>query len=128
MHHYLLTFSKTFFLSTAFLCLGISGCYYDVEEDFEKMVDCVTDNVSYVNDIVPILENRCYKCHAVGLNLGNVTLEGYDRLKILVDNGRFLGAIRRDPGFSPMPQNEAMLPDCQIMKVAAWIENGAPNN
>lgn len=128
MHHNKLTSYRHFLLFTAMLCLGLPGCYYDVEEDFEKMVDCVTDNVSYANDIVPILQNRCYKCHAEGLNLGNVTLEGYDRLKLLVDSGRFLGAIRRDPGYSPMPQNEAMLPDCQIMKISAWIEAGAPNN
>ena len=127
MHNKLTSF-RTFLLFTTMLCPGLTGCYYDVEEDFEKMVDCVTDNVSYANDIVPILQNRCFKCHAEGLNLGNVTLEGYDRLKLLVNSGRFLGAIRRDPGFSPMPQNEAMLPDCQIMKISAWIEAGAPNN
>ena len=105
-----------------------TGCYYDVEEDFEKMVDCDVSNISYSADIVPILESRCYKCHAEGLNLGNITLEGYNKLKLLVDSGRFLGAVRRDPGFSPMPQNEAMLPDCQIMQIESWINNGAPNN
>lgn len=128
MHQNNVTSPRTFLLLTTLLILGLTGCYYDVEEDFKKMVDCNTDGVSYTNDIVPILQNRCYKCHAEGLNLGNVTLEGYDRLKLLVNSGRFLGAIRRDPGFSPMPQNEAMLPDCQIMKISAWIEAGAPNN
>ena len=128
MHQNNVTSLRTFLLLTTLFILGSTGCYYDVEEDFKKMVDCNTDGVSYTNDIVPILQNRCYKCHAEGLNLGNVTLEGYDRLKLLVNSGRFLGAIRRDPGFSPMPQNEAMLPDCQIMKISAWIEAGAPNN
>jgi hypothetical protein len=75
-----------------------------------------------------MLENRCYKCHGEGLNLGNVTLEGYDNLRRFVDNGRFFGAVRHEAGFSPMPQNEMMLSDCNITKIEAWIAEGAPNN
>lgn len=111
------------------IVLGLfNGCYYDVEEDFVMPGDCMTENVTYRSDILNIVSNRCYKCHAAALNLGNVTLEGYDRIKIYVQSGRLLGAIRRESGFSPMPQNEAMLPECDIMKIETWINNGAPNN
>ncbi len=111
-----------------FLMLSITGCYYDVEEDFRLNSECNTDSITYSTDIVNILSNRCYKCHAASLNLGNITLEGYDRIKIYVNSGRLLGAIKRESGFSPMPQNEAMLPACDIMKIETWINNGAPNN
>lgn len=107
---------------------SILSCYYDVEDDFGQDTDCITMNITYSNDIIDIVSNRCYKCHAANLNLGNVTLEGYNRIKIYVDNGRLLGAVRRETGYSPMPQNEAMLPDCDIMKIETWISAGAPNN
>ena len=115
------------FLLLGFL-FGIASCYYDVEEDFVMGSDCSTENVTYSNEILNIISNRCYKCHATSLNLGNVTLEGYNKIRIYVDNGRLLGAIRRENGFSPMPQNEAMLPNCDIMKIETWINQGAPNN
>ena len=110
------------------LVIGISSCYYDVEDDFAMDNPCATDNVTYSNEILNIVSNRCYKCHAASLNLGNVTLEGYAKIKLYVDNGRLLGAIRRENGFSPMPQNEGMLPACDIMKIESWISKGAPNN
>ena len=111
-----------------FLFIAVQSCYYDVEEDFTEMTDCDTSSVTYSSTIVDIVSNRCYKCHAAALNLGNVTLEGYQKIKIYIDNGRLIGAINRLPGFSPMPQNEAMLPDCDINKIETWINNGAPNN
>lgn len=111
-----------------FLLIGMQSCYYDVEEDFSKMTDCNTTLVTYSATIVDIVSNRCYKCHAAALNLGNVTLEGYQQIKVYIDNGRLLGAIKREQGFSPMPQNEAMLSDCDITKIETWINNGAPNN
>jgi hypothetical protein len=110
------------------LLMTMLACYYDVEEDFKQMTDCDTESVMYSSTIVDIVSARCYKCHAAALNLGNVTLEGYQKIKIYVDNGRLLGAIKRLPGFSPMPQNEAMLPGCDVNKIETWINNGAPNN
>ena len=114
-------------LTLALIACCIS-CHYDVEEDLVVQNECDVRNVSYSMDINPIVENRCLQCHAASLNLGGITLEGYNQLKNQVDNGRLLGAVKREPGFSPMPQNESMLPSCQVSKIEAWIEAGAPNN
>lgn len=111
-----------------FLVVSMMACYYDVEEDFRKASSCDTESVTYSTDILNILTNRCYKCHAASLNLGNVTLEGYEKLMIYVNSGRLLGAIKRQSGYEPMPQNEAMLPACDILKIETWVNNGAPNN
>ncbi|NND31057.1 MAG: hypothetical protein HKN76_00610 [Saprospiraceae bacterium] len=120
---------KNYVVAFLLILVSTQACYYDVEEDFSMGGnECMTDGITYSGDIVSILSNRCYKCHAANLNLGDITLEGYNKLKIYVDNGRLLGAIRRENGFSPMPQNEAMLPDCDILKIETWISNGAPNN
>lgn len=105
-----------------------TACYYDVEEDLVDPSACQTTNVSFNKDILPIIEARCYKCHAADLNQGNVTLEGYDAIKIFVENNRLLGAVKHEQGFSPMPQNEAMLSSCQIGMIESWIEEGAEDN
>ncbi len=112
----------------ALLLIAGAGCYYDVEEDLTTGQPCMTKDRSYRDHILPILENRCYKCHSADTNLGNITLEGYDAVKRYVDNQRLLGTIRHESGFAPMPLNETMLPPCQISTISAWIDDGALNN
>lgn len=106
----------------------ISGCYYDVEEELYPTIECQTDEMSYSGDILPIIETDCYVCHSAAANFGNITLEGYSEIKKHVDNGGLLGAVKHDGGFSPMPKNQAMLLECEIEKIEAWIQNGALNN
>ena len=108
--------------------LGFTSCYYDVEEDIYTTIECKTMDMSYANDILPIIVDNCYRCHDAANNFGNITLEGYDLLKQRADSGQLVGAINREPGFSPMPQNSAKLLDCNIEKIEAWINSGAPNN
>lgn len=104
------------------------GCYYDNEEDLYGPVECDTGNVTYSSDVLPVLEQNCYVCHSAASNQGGVTLEGYNALKIYVDNGRFIGAIMHEDGFSPMPQSAPQLPQCTLDKIQAWVDEGAPNN
>lgn len=110
------------------IVLIFSGCYYDVEEEIYPSVDCVTTDMSYAADIVPILETDCYTCHSSSANFGNVTLEGHDELLKYVDDGSFLGAVQHDGGFSPMPKGKAKLLECEIEKISAWIDDGALDN
>jgi hypothetical protein len=104
------------------------SCYYDVEEELYPSTGCETTNLSYSLDIVPILNNNCYSCHDQASNFGNITLEGYDNVLPLATDGRLLGAIKHESGFSPMPQNAAQLVACDIEKIETWIADGAPNN
>ena len=106
---------------------GLNSCYYDVEEELYPG-GCETINLSYSQDIVPILENNCLSCHNQASNFGNVTLEGYDNVLLFVTNGELLGSIKHESGFSPMPQNAAQLVECDIEKIETWIADGAPNN
>lgn len=115
-------------LIAASAILTAGGCYYDVEEDLYGPVICTTENQSYVHDVVPIIQNNCYVCHAQGVNLGNVTLEGYNSLKVYVDNGKLVGVINHSSGFPQMPQGASKLSDCNISKIEAWIDQGALNN
>lgn len=119
---------KIAMIAAAAIMLLATGCYYDVEEELYPTVECSTDNMSYANDIAPIISQNCYVCHAQALNLGNVTLEGYEAIKVYVDNGKIEGSINHRSGFSAMPQNLPKLLDCEIAKIEQWITDGAPNN
>jgi len=108
--------------------IGISGCYYDVEENLYPDYNCVTLGLSYQNHIKPILQRNCYVCHSAAANTNNITLEGYDELMLYVNNGRLLGAIRHDDGFAAMPQGSPKMIKCDVAKIEHWIADGAPDN
>lgn len=104
----------------------LSGCYYDNEEE---LAPCRTDagTVRYLTAITPLFEKYgCYDCHVGSAPQGGISLQGYSFVKALVDNGKLLGAITHAEGFAPMPQAAAKMSDCDISKVKAWIDAGAP--
>lgn len=114
------------FLAASFL---LTACYYDVEEELYPNDLCELENLSFAADIQPILQAQCNGCHFTGSALGGgIVLDNYDGVKFMVDNNRLLGSIRREAGFSPMPQGQPQLGQCNIDKIAAWVEAGAPNN
>lgn len=106
----------------------LSACYYDTEEDLYGSSSCDTQDISFANDVQPLLMRNCYVCHDAANNFGNVTLEGYTNTKEYVDNGRLLGSITHTSGFAPMPNNGPKLLDCDIEKIQVWADAGAPNN
>lgn len=111
------------------LSLIITSCYYDVEEElYPFQTDCETTNMSFVADIIPILETNCYSCHNQANVFGGVILENHAQVKSYVDNSTLLGVIRHDAGFSPMPKGGNKLLDCDISKIEAWITDGALDN
>ncbi len=117
-----------FRLSTLVCMALMSSCSYHIEDELYPAEGCQVDAVSYVNDIVPILENWCYQCHDSDGQQGGVTLDSYGMLETQVQSGRFRGAILHENGFSPMPKNQPKLPECEIRKIISWIDAGSPNN
>ena len=114
-----------------FLLMGAvsTGCYYDVEDElYPSTTGCDTTTVTYALSIKPIIETNCLVCHSQASNQGNVVLEGHANLKSWVTNGRLLGAIRHESGFSPMPKGGAKLSDCNISKIEKWVADGTPDN
>jgi hypothetical protein len=89
---------------------------------------CDTTNVTFSGSVFPIIQNSCIGCHS-GFNAGGqVDLTTYQNILLSVQNGRLLGSIENNPGFSAMPKGGNKLPDCQIDMVRIWIQNGAVNN
>lgn len=116
---------KGFLLGTI---VFFGSCYYDDEATLYPPTECITVNMSYQGDVVPIISSNCYVCHSAAANLGDITLEGYTEIKKYVDSEQLMGAINHISGFSPMPQDAPKLNDCSIAKIESWIADGAQDN
>ena len=107
-----------------------TGCYYDVEEElYGSGGTCDTTTVNYSGTVTAILNSYgCVTCHSGGAPSGGVNLSIYNGVKGKVDDNRLMGAITHSAGFSPMPQGAGKMSACDINKIRAWIDAGAPNN
>lgn len=117
-----------FICSMVIFGTSLSACYYDVEEELYPN-GCNTTNVSYSENLVPILDRyACSSCHDSQSQQGGVNLEGYDNFLLYAENGRLMGSISHAPGYEPMPLGGAKMTSCDISKFQVWIDSGAPNN
>jgi hypothetical protein len=112
----------------AWVAFLLPSCKYDVEEELYPPKVCDTVNVSYSQTIAPIIAQQCAACHAAPFPISGIFLDNYEGLKEMVDANRLIGALRRLPGYSSMPQDAPALPECDILTFEAWVANGAPNN
>ncbi|HMN33617.1 MAG TPA: hypothetical protein PKA54_09600 [Chitinophagaceae bacterium] len=90
----------------------------------ELIAQCDVSNLSYVNDIVPILNTHCNSqsgCHG-GVDIGSISLETYTDAKDNIDD--ILVRIKT----GNMPKNNSKLEDCLISKIQEWKNLGTPNN
>jgi ribosomal protein S16 len=91
-------------------------------------VECDTVNVTFTGSIQPINDTYCKGCHSGSNPSGGIMLIDYTTIKAAVEGGRYLGAIEQLAGFKPMPQGGSKLPDCNIVQINKWINQGMPNN
>lgn len=108
----------------------VSSCYRDIEEKlYPANGNCDVATVTFSATVVPMLQsNGCLGCHSGGAPSGNISLDGYNNVKVVAQNGKLFGAISHSPGFSPMPQGGNKMSTCNINKIKAWIDAGIPNN
>ena len=114
-----------FFFASA---TGITSCYYDNEEE---LYNCTVDaaSVKYSTTVTSIINSYgCIGCHSGPSPSGSLNFSTYAGVKGVADNGRLYGAINHDPGFVPMPQGGGKMSGCDIKRIKAWIDAGAPNN
>jgi uncharacterized membrane protein len=106
---------------------------------------CTTQQVSYQNDIAPILNDRCLQCHAPpdgpGYKATGLRMDSYESLMQGTDYGPIIvaGDSRRSilnmliegrAGiYMRMPHNEKQgLSDEQIETLKIWVNQGALDN
>ena len=131
MNHFRITMTASLIITLIF---GI-GCKHDPTEMPEPGGgngngggngggdQCDTLNVTYNGSVLPIFDQYCLSCHNSASSQGGINLEDYSVVAQLAENGTLLGAIRHEPGYSPMPQGGNKLSDCDIAKIEVWIRD-----
>ncbi|HEX5652539.1 MAG TPA: hypothetical protein VFX58_05665 [Chitinophagaceae bacterium] len=121
---------KGFIISLMLVIVVLSSCYYDIEEELYPPVgNCDAANASYSNMVLPLLQtNSCLGCHSGPAPSGNILLDGYTNVRTVALSGKLYGSISHAAGFSPMPQGGNKMNACNLSKIKAWIDAGAPNN
>jgi len=116
------------------MMMMLSSCYYDNEEYlYPATANCDTDNMSYANDVWPVINASCTGCHSGANPSGGIKLENYTDVSAAGaigegNYGSLYGAISHASGNSPMPKNGTKLSDCTIAKIKAWIDQGMLDN
>lgn len=95
--------------------------------------------VDYVNDIQPIMEQYCYRCHSYEHNIkGNLALDDLNELEKYrigefnvirrgnPEESSFLSTMKLDPSSQDfMPRKGQKLSDAKIALIEQWIKEGA---
>jgi mono/diheme cytochrome c family protein len=118
------------YLLSAITAIALTQCTYHNEDDYFKDNPdiCYTDNVTFGDDVFPVMQQSCISCHNNNNASGGIDLSDYENVKKQAEQGSLLGSIKHEETFSPMPKFSDKLPDCTISKIEAWIEQGTKNN
>ena len=110
MKNYILLFASVALLGFT------QGCNPD-EETPDKIF-------TYEADAKAVLDANCATagCHASGSPVGS--LANYSDAKTMAENGRIIGAIKHESGFSPMPKGQSKMSDEDIESIEQWIVDG----
>lgn len=107
------------------ITIAFTGCYYDNEEDlYVGSTTCDTTSVTYTQDIVPIFAANCNSCHSGSGASGGIFTDNYE--SVVQNIIRIHGAVNHLDGFRGMPDQSSPLPDCELSKINAWINQQTP--
>jgi len=122
----------------------IYSCLSTSEEELFPLE--IEGEVSFQNNVLPIFEQHCFRCHRGTDIPGVVNMDVVDQMAMGIVYFDFetistktldslngvpfiLGNIKReDPAFAPMPFQEPQIPLDQIEIIERWILEGRQNN
>jgi hypothetical protein len=83
-----------------------------------------SENVSFVNDVLPVIEQNCSGCHDAN-GAGGYSFTDYSNIST---NANALLISLRASGPQLMPQGGPALPDSTIQLIECWIYQGKLDN
>jgi peroxiredoxin len=98
--------------------------------DFPHRNQASAQNITYVHDIAPIVEQKCVTCHQPG-GIGPMPLTSYEKIKAFspmireVIRTQRMPPWRADPSIGTFHDDKSLSPD-QIKTMVHWIEAGSP--
>lgn len=106
------------------------------------LAGCGDKPLTYQADIKPIIDANCVSCHVpggTGYDTTGLQLDSYEALMkgtklgpVVVAGSSVSSTLYRlvsgqaDPSIR-MPHGQGALPDAEVSKIAAWIDQGAKN-
>ena len=118
----------------------LSACSYTKIVEPVSSCAAVPATVSYQKDVLPILQEDCYRCHNAQeyrtRAQGTLNMENFSSLQYwatpangLKGQSWLIGSMRHEPGFNAMPYDGREGPDaCEIALIKAWVDAGMLNN
>lgn len=121
------------FLSLTLLCLligalGLTNISCESENLEDLMEETEETEVSYANDIEPLLRRECGDCHGGGINLGDIDLSNIEGVREVGNTSQLVGSIKHEEGYANMPQDREQLPEDEIELIKTWVDEGMPDN
>jgi len=111
-----------------FLLYIFSSCAYNSEEELYGIEECDTSVITWEQPIGDILFENCVPCHNEELHYNGVRHDTYEFELIVVNDGRLNGVVNHLPGYPQMPYQLPKLPECELLLINTWLEQGAPEN
>ncbi|WP_310392388.1 hypothetical protein [Hymenobacter sp.] len=126
-------FFRPVLLGTAVLLLGLAaGCSYSNGGPADLVVPCdaTPQAVTYAGVISPIFDTHCRECHATNKASalgGGIVFNDYNDIAQF-PSSTLLASIKHLPTGDPMPKGRAKIPECDILRIEAWMNAGKLNN
>lgn len=87
---------------------------------------CDTNRTFFYNNIKEILDSHCTGCHNSNNPSAGWSLDNYNDVKAAAASGYLLGTIEWLAGYKKMPLNASQIPNCEILTIKKWINDGMP--
>ncbi len=97
------------------------------DECTEDSSSCNAQNMTYANDIAPIIANNCAGCHSGSSPSGGINLASYSGVAAVASTGKFYNAVAQN-GMALLMPPTSRLSTCDINKIKAWVDAGYQNN
>ena len=104
-------------------------------EPQEASAEVPVGEVSFADDVLPIIESRCVKCHGGDRIEEGLLMRTYDEILAGSDNGPIIvpgdveGSLMVElVANKEMPKRGPKLTPPQIQIITNWVAAGAPNN
>lgn len=124
-------------IALVFVCAFVvfQNCGSNIVTAAQPSQTSVIENVSFQNDVQPILERRCAKCHGGEFPSEGLNMETYESLMSGSQNGVVVVAGDANNSLiiemienGEMPKRGQDLTTEQIELIRQWINEGALNN
>ena len=118
---------KSLFAAT--LAVLWTGCAYNVEDQlYPEEIPCEAENVSFLGDILPLIEARCTSCHSGPNPTALLDLSTFEDIQMIGLNGQLTNRINLPEMDSELMPPDGPLSECNLTIIEAWVADGCPNN